>query len=81
MLEWIVPGQTVMDALRSSDTLALELDMLDVEIKARMVKGMAALRSAPIPEALVKRMQQQAEVMCIPTTRWTNCPRNFKPRR
>src|SRR5207248_10149019 len=40
--DWMVPGPTVMAALRASDTLALELDMLDPDIQERLRVGMAA---------------------------------------
>ncbi len=64
--EWMFPGPNVMQAIRATDTLALELDMLDADIQNRLVMGMAALRSTTLPEPLVKRMQQQAESACVP---------------
>jgi uncharacterized protein YbaP (TraB family) len=63
---WRFPGPSVSQALRATDTLALELDMLDADIQGRMVKGMAALRSTPLPGSLQKRMRHQAEAACVP---------------
>jgi uncharacterized protein YbaP (TraB family) len=65
-LEWMFPGQKVMQALRATDTIALELDMLDADIKERMTKGVASLRNSTLPDTLVKRMRQQAESVCVP---------------
>ena len=63
---WSFPGPSVSQALRATDTLALELDMLDADTQGRMVKGMAALRSTPLPGSLQKRMRHQAEAACVP---------------
>ena len=63
---WKFPGPSVSRALRAADTLALELDMLDADIQGRMVKGMAALHSTPLPGSLQKRMRHQAEAACVP---------------
>ncbi len=68
-LDWMFPGPSVMQALRTTDTVALELDMLDTDIQSRMTAGMAKLRNTALPEPLVKRMRQQAETMCIPYDR------------
>ena len=64
--DWMFPGPKVSQALRATDTMALELDMLDADIQGRIAKGMAALHSTAMPESLVKRMQQQAEAVCVP---------------
>ena len=64
--EWMFPGPRVMQALRATDTVALELDMLDADIQGRISRGMAALRSTAIPEPLQKRMRKQAAALCVP---------------
>ncbi len=64
-LDWAFPGPSVMRALRATDTVALELDMLDADIQNRMIKGMAAQRSTALPEPLVKRLRRQAESACV----------------
>jgi hypothetical protein len=65
-LDWIVPGPTVMGALRATDTIALELDLLDAEIQAAMSKGLAALPNVALSDALAKRVRRQAESACLP---------------
>jgi uncharacterized protein len=64
--DWMFPGPHVMQALRATDTVALELDVLDADIQSRVATGMAKLRGTALPEPLVKRMRQQAEAMCVP---------------
>jgi hypothetical protein len=59
------PGPKVMQALKATDTVALELDMLDKDIQVRMTKGMTSQRGSALPESLLKRMRQQAEAACI----------------
>ena len=64
--EWMFPGPDVMQALRATDTMALELDMLDPDIQGRMIHGMQAMHSLAIPASLQQRMRRQAEALCIP---------------
>ena len=64
--DWMFPGPKVTQAIRTTDTLALELDALDPDIQARMAKGIAELQSTELPELMVKRLRDQAEAMCIP---------------
>ena len=64
--DWMFPGPKVTQALQASDTVALELDMLDPDIGQRLGAGMAARRSAPLPEPLQKRLAALAEAECIP---------------
>lgn len=46
-LDWSVPGPTVADALRASDSLALELNILDPEVMNVLFAGMQARPDAP----------------------------------
>jgi len=65
--EWMFPGRLITDALRASDTIALELDVLDPDIQQRMAQGAVAAPSAStLPDALQQRLQRQAEAECIP---------------
>ena len=64
--DWMFPGPQVTKALKASDTLALELDMLDPDIGRRLTEGMAAQRSAPLPEPMRQRLLRLAEAECIP---------------
>lgn len=63
--EWMFPGPQVMRALRASDTVALEMDMLDEDIQAETAKEMSALHGMAMPEALEKRLRRQAEAFCV----------------
>lgn len=73
-LGWMFPGPQVAQALGASDTVALELDVLDPGIQERMKKGMAALHGASLPEPLMKRMRQQAESLCFPYEAFADAP-------
>src|SRR5512135_1600851 len=65
-LDWAVPGPNIMQALRATDTVALELDSLDADIQSRLMLGMAALPNVTLPESLEQRLRQQAEAECLP---------------
>jgi uncharacterized protein YbaP (TraB family) len=64
-LDWLYPGPTVLRALRASDTLALELDMLDAQIQRRMAEGISARGNVELPEALRLRLQRQMRDQCV----------------
>jgi hypothetical protein len=63
--DWMFPGKQVMQAIRATDTIALELDMLDKNVQTDLAKGKAKLNSKALPAALDKRMRKQAELNCI----------------
>lgn len=63
--EWMFPGPRVMQALNAADTVALELDVMDADIQSRVARGMATSPNTALPAALVKRMRQQADSMCV----------------
>src|SRR5512135_1444878 len=65
-LDWAVPGPNIMQALRATDTVALELDSLDADIQSRLMLGMAALPNVTLPESLEQRLRRQAEAECLP---------------
>src|SRR5450755_923463 len=64
-LEWMFPGPTVLDAVRASDTVALELDLLDADIQRRLAASVAPRRADPLPAALVRRIEQRMSAECI----------------
>lgn len=65
--EWMYPGPALKRALDASDTIALELDVLDPEVQQRMARAMAAPADAPpLPEALRERVQRRAAAECLP---------------
>lgn len=63
--EWMFPGPAISSALKASDALALELDVLDPDIQQRMAQGMAAPPGATLPEPLKQRLRRQAEAECV----------------
>ena len=69
-LAWVFPGPTVVEAIRDSDTVALELDVLDAEIQRRLALAMSNdARGAPpaLPPELVERLRRRADAECIPS--------------
>jgi uncharacterized protein len=64
--DWMFPGPHTRAALQASDTVALELDVLDPEIARRMAAGTAALPEAPaLPEAMQQRIARVARAECV----------------
>lgn len=64
--DWIFPGPQVLSAITASDTVALELDMLDPEVSRRIAEGAAAQPKVALPEAMRQRLLRQAEAECVP---------------
>jgi uncharacterized protein len=50
------PGPVTLDALKRSDLVALELDVLDPDVQRRLAASMVGQRKEPLPPALVKRI-------------------------
>jgi uncharacterized protein YbaP (TraB family) len=65
-LAWIFPGPAVTRALQASDTIALELDVLDPDVQLRMTTGAAAAPGSALPAALQQRLDRQAQAECVP---------------
>ena len=64
-LDWMFPGPTVVDAMRDTDTVALELDVLDPVIQRRLAVAMSAARGFALPQPLVERLRRRMKVECI----------------
>ena len=64
-LDWAFPGPKTLQAFNASDTVALELDLLDPALQRRMVEAIAARRDPALPAALNQRLQRQAQAECI----------------
>jgi uncharacterized protein len=60
------PGPSVVQAVRESDTVALELDMLDPDIQTRLREGMTQSKPMALPDALAQRLAKQVEFECLP---------------
>ena len=64
---WMFPGPRVGEALTASDTIALELDVLDPDVQQRMARGMAApAGTPPLSPVLQLRLQRQVQAECLP---------------
>ena len=65
-VEWMFPGPRVAQALRESDTVALELDLLDAEVTVRMINAVSTWQGPALPDALQQRLARQFEAACLP---------------
>lgn len=65
-LDWTFPGPKVSAALKASNTIALEMDLLDPQVERATAQAMAAQPRAPLPEALQQRLARAAQAECIP---------------
>jgi uncharacterized protein YbaP (TraB family) len=63
---WVFPGATVLNALRDSDLLALELDLMDPGIVARLQAGMAWRPDRAVSGSLAERLAAQVRAACLP---------------
>lgn len=61
--EWMFPGPVTLDALRASDTLALELDVLDPDVQRRRQR-LPLLGDARREAALASRIERQLKAEC-----------------
>ena len=63
--EWMFPGPRTAAALAASDTVALELDMLDPDMQARIVAALHGRDATPLPEPLAARLERRFVVECV----------------
>lgn len=64
-LDWIFPGAQVLGALRLTDTVALELNLLDQDTVSAIQKGVRDASPAPQPPAFTHWVRQKAEENCL----------------
>ena len=76
--EWMFPGPTVVEAMRSSDTVALELDALDSDMQSRLAASFAAMRNDPLPAPLARRIEQRRVAECIDAAALSSFPPEFQ---
>ena len=62
--DWMFPGPVTLDALRQSDTLALELDVLDPDVQRRLAASISGQRREPLPPALTRRIERRLKAEC-----------------
>ncbi|MEP7139071.1 MAG: TraB/GumN family protein [Caldimonas sp.] len=75
---WMFPGPTVVEAMGSSDIVALELDVLDPEIQRRLVAGIGARRSDALPPALARRLERRRASECVDAASWSTFSPEFQ---
>jgi hypothetical protein len=68
--DWMYPGPTIVDAIRGSDVVALELDVLDPAIQQRLATSIGPSRADPLPPALVRRLERRRAVECVDAAVW-----------
>ena len=72
---WMFPGPRTTAALESSEVLALELDLLDPQVQARLVQAASARPDDRLPPQLVTRLEQRMAAECVDAAAW----RGFAP--
>ena len=65
-VEWMIPGPQVMAALRASDVVAVELDLLDPAMMATLQTAAAPKLELALPAALDARLRAQLALACLP---------------
>ena len=65
-LAWDFPGPAQREALAASDTMALEIDLLDPAMQQRMAKALTEQLKTPLPEPLRQRMARRIRAECLP---------------
>jgi uncharacterized protein len=76
---WTFLGRTVRAAFDASDRLAVEVDLLDSDVKQRVQKSLSAPENnLPLPDPLLKRIQTFAERVCFPLSDLDKIPLRLK---
>lgn len=66
-LEWTMPGPKVINALRHSELIAVELDMTDPATLEKLVQ-LSRQGAGQIPESFKSRFKAQLDKVCMPET-------------
>jgi len=66
-LEWTFPGPALREAMAQTDTLALEIDLLDPAMQQRMVTALNEQAKTALPPALQQRVTRRVQSECLPT--------------
>ncbi len=62
---WMFPGPTIQQAVQASDTVALELDVLDPQVQQGLTIAVARSDPAPLPPDLQARLTAQLVAACL----------------
>jgi uncharacterized protein len=65
-MDWLYPGPTLVNAVRASDVVAVELDMLDPLVMEQIQAGMMPKAGQALPAALSARLRAQVDAACLP---------------
>ncbi|MGZ5132732.1 MAG: TraB/GumN family protein [Caldimonas sp.] len=76
--DWMFPGPTLLDAIRQTDTLALELDVLDPDVQRRLAAAIVPRRKEPLPAALAERIDRQLKAECLDLEAWSKFAPEFQ---
>ncbi|MEO6363049.1 MAG: TraB/GumN family protein, partial [Caldimonas sp.] len=76
--EWMFPGPTIVDAVRASDTVALELDVLDADIQQRLMASIGARTAEPLPAPLLRRLDRRKAAECVDADVWNHLSPEFQ---
>jgi uncharacterized protein YbaP (TraB family) len=68
--EWMFPGPRTAAALAASDTLALELDLLDADVQARLASALRASGAKALPSSLAARLERRLVAECMDPATW-----------
>ena len=68
------PGPRVLDALRTADVVAVEVDITDPAIRQALTAPQDAARMPVLTPALLERMKAQARRACVPWERLSSLP-------
>ncbi len=65
MIDWVFPGPSILEAINASDTIALELDLLDPDIRQRLAEAVKAKAGDTLPAPLAARMRARMAAECV----------------
>jgi uncharacterized protein YbaP (TraB family) len=72
---WMFPGPRTAAALVASDVLALELDLLNPEVRERLIKAATARPDERLPAPLAARVERRMAAECVDAAQY----RDFVP--
>jgi uncharacterized protein YbaP (TraB family) len=62
---WMFPGPRTTAALEASEVLALELDLLDADVRERLIKAANARPDERLPAPLATRIEKRMAAECV----------------
>ena len=65
-MEWMFPGPQVLAALRSTEVVAVELDLLDPSMMATLQAAVAPKPEQALPAEMDARLRAQMKLACLP---------------